>query len=69
MRHRLPSNGISPAWSEHDIDLLRDHLRRGSSLIDTAKALGCSPQDVETKTSELFRPGQGIRGVPPSTTA
>jgi hypothetical protein len=66
---RLPADGVSPPWSEHDLDLLRRHLRRGSSLIDAAHALGRSPHDVEAKIAELFRPGQGIRGVSTSTAA
>ena len=65
----MPSQGISPPWSEQDIDLLRGHLRQGLTLTDTAKALGRSPQDVETKTAELFRPGQKIRGVSGSSVA
>jgi hypothetical protein len=50
-----------PPWSHAELEALRDHLRRGLSLVDTARSLQRDRADVERKISELY-PSLGRTG-------
>jgi len=65
-RKLVPASGASrPPWSQDDLAALRDHLKNGTSLIDTARALDRDPDDVEGKIAELYQPGQRLLTHPP----
>lgn len=67
MLRKLPTTKTTgqPSWSVDDLAALRDHLKTGTTLIETARALSRETGDVESKIAELFRPGQGLRRRPP----
>ena len=64
-------------WSASDLETLRGDLKRGAPLVETAAALGRSPEALALKIAELGAPkgeaaaanrGQGpARGSPQNT--
>jgi hypothetical protein len=66
MSSKLSAAGKSdwPPWSANELAALRDHLKNGTSLIETARVLRRSTDDVERKIAELFQPGQSLRRPP-----
>lgn len=40
-------------WAEHELDALRDGLKRGATLVEIAAALGRSPEEIAVKVEEL----------------
>jgi hypothetical protein len=66
MLRKLPAAGQRDRrpWSADDLAALRDHLKSGTSLINTARVLRRDTDDVERKIAELFQPGQSLRRPP-----
>jgi hypothetical protein len=43
-------------WADQELDVLRDGLKRGATLVDIATALGRSPEAIAVKIEELAAP-------------
>jgi hypothetical protein len=47
------AQGERIAWADQELDILRDGLKCGATLVEMAAALGRSPEAIAVKVEEL----------------